>query len=190
MRDKNQIFAWSNAELNLIKTVFSDNEALLYSIRKHMLQFPLTPAERELVRQAMTSEIFKVIKKRLLPDLEGDAPLGQIMDIRNILAQDLKSRMQEDNLFLFSVAEILFDYLGQQLALLEKPDFDAEGEIELLSLRNFKGKQPEQRLIEIKAYLDIVAYVDAQLSHLKTMAGQKDETIEQQTARLSRNSSE
>lgn len=191
MRDKNQQFIFNDAELQLIRVTFADNEALLYSIRKVLLQFPLTSAESALVKQAMTPEVLAVVKKRIYPDLDHDAPLTQIADYRASLTNDLRSKPFEDVEKQIESTMIVMEYLEQQMEALRDIDSKTvrDGSITLADLREMKGKDAEKRYIELRAYLDILGYVDPQLNHLKIIAGYKEESTEHQKDRLTRNSS-
>ncbi len=186
MRDKDQQFVFNEAELRLIKAVFAENDALIYTIRKVLLQFPLTLPEKELIKLQVTPEVYAVIKKRILPDLDPDLPLGQLSDYRTLMTQDLKQRPTEDLVPIIAAREIEIAYLEQQLNVFK--DLEAEGEIKLTDLRKFKDKNAMQLHIELYAYLNLLGYIDPMVNMLKVIAGQKEETPEQQRERMSRNS--
>ena len=181
MRDKDQVFIFNDAELKLIKATFAENDALLYSIRKVLLQFPLTPAEMAYLMQSMTPDVLAVVKKRVFPDLDPESPLGQLADYRTLLTQDLKTKMPDEVEHLLRANEIEREYLAQQMARLENIEIVSDG-IQLASLRD--SKDP----IQLKAYLDILGYVDPMLLYLKSIAGQKEETVQQQKERMKRDS--
>jgi hypothetical protein len=187
-RDKGQVFIFNDAELKLIQVTFADNEALIYSVRKVLLQAPLSPAEKELVKQSMTPEVFAVIKKRLFPDFDYDSPLTQIADYRSIITNDIKSKPFEDSEILLDSLDIEIAYFEQQFERLKDVTLINETVIDLQLLRNTFGKEPRRRHVELRAYLDILGYVDPQLNHLKVIAGTKEETLEQKKNRMSKDS--
>lgn len=189
MRDKGQVFIFNDAELRLIKQTFADNEILLYAVRKVLLQFPLTPAEKEYVKQAMTPEVFAVIKKRIYPDLDPDAPLGQLADYRTLLTQDLKSKSTQDLGPIFDARRIEMAYLDQQFRELQDVHKEHLRGVSLEKLRSLEGKDELEQHVDLMAYLNILGYVDPMLLYLQQIAGEKEETTEQQKERMKRNSS-
>lgn len=188
MRDKNQVFIFNDAELRLIKVTFADNEALIYSIRKILLQFPLTPAEKALVQQAMTPEVFAIVKKRIYPDLDPDAPLTQISDYRAIVTTDLKTKPSDEHQWIVDVMQVCMDYLEGRMQQLQNLDRDEKYDVHLADLRAMNANDAYTKRVYLKAYLDILGYVDPQLNHLRVIAGMKEETPEEQKKRLTRES--
>jgi len=187
MRDKNQVLFFSESELTLIKNVFGDNDELLYAIRNVLLQFPLSKAEQEMIDAQITPEVYAVIKKRIFPYLNPDAPLSQLGDYRSLLTEDLKNKGPEELAPLFAARMLEMRYIEQQLAQLI--GLETVNPIQLNDLRSLEDKDDFTRYVEAKAYLDILGYVDPQLNHLKVIAGTKSESIEKQKDRLTRNSS-
>lgn len=180
---------FSKAELALIKNTFADNDALLYSIRKVLLQFPLSAAERELVKQSITPAVFAVIKKRLLPDLDPDAPITQLGDYRSLLTQDLKTKSTEELTVFFEARNLEMAYLQQQLDILADIDQPIKSPgIQLSELKAMGGKDGYGKHVDLMAYLNLLGYIDPQLYHLKLIAGEKNETPEAQRLRLTRDS--
>lgn len=187
-RDKGQLFIFTDNELQLIKDTFAENEALIYSIRKVLLQFPLTPAEKEMVKLSMTPAVFAVVKKRVFPDIDPDAPLGQIADYRTLLTQDLKTKPLEDVALLMEAMDLELKYLDEQFEVLRDIDGTWTLTIELDDLRDLEGKDAHTRFVDLKAYLDIIGYVDPMLMHLMNIAGQKTETVQGAKDRMKRDS--
>lgn len=187
-RDKGQFLIFNEAELGLIKQTFADNDALIYSIRKVLLQFPMTLPEKELVKQSVSPAVYAVLKKRIWPDIDPDAPLSQIADYRSILTNDVRSRSEEDLGIIFDAHEIETDYLTQQFEQLRDVDIEVDKPIKLAQLREIKGKATRERIVETRAYLNILGYVDPQLMNIMSLAGMKTETVEETKKRLTRDS--
>lgn len=191
-RDKGQVFVFNEAELKLIQATFADNEALIYSIRKVLLQFPLTAPEKELVKQSMTPEVYAVVKKKIYPEIDPDAPLTQLSDYRSLLTQDLKTKSTADLRVVLKARQTEIDYLHQQMEALKDVDVEQKGGIRLADLRSNLTTSPsliEDTHADLMAYLNLLGYIDPQLQLLKVIAGTKEETIEQKRNRMTKDSS-
>lgn len=186
MPDKNQLFMFSADELSLIKNTFSDNDTLLYTIRKGFLQFPLTDVERGLLTTSLTPGVLRVLRKRILPELSPEYPLGQLPSLLTTLTNDLKSKPLDDMALQFEAKQIELDYLEQQFKALTEA---TEETILLKALGEMKGKSDTQRFVDLTAYLFLLGYIDPMLNFMKVLAGAKDETPEEQNKRLLRDSS-
>lgn len=186
MRDENQVFIYNQAELSLIQKVFSENDVLLYIIRKVLLQFPLTEVEKGLFRMQVTPEVHAVLKKRLLPDIGDEYPIGQLPSILVSLSEQLKAKNVDELEEQFASKELEIDYLEQQFAVLK--DLDAPQPIKLKEMAVLKGKSLEQKFVGISAYLFLLGYIDPMLNMIKVIAGSKDETPEEKLKRLERDS--
>lgn len=185
--DKDQIFIFTKVELGLIKATFADNDELIYAVRNVMLQVPLSPAEQELIKKQITPEVFGVIKKKLLPDFTGDYPLTQIPDFYATLTQDLKNCSVADMHPLFEAKILEKDYLAQQLSVLAGEN-TAEV-IKLAELHKLEDKDQLTRYVHATARNYLLGYIDPMLRDLKIIAGQKEETPEDQAERMTRSSS-
>ena len=188
-RDKDQLFIFSKSELALIKAVFADNDALIYTIRKVLLQFPLTLAEEELIRMSVTEPVYDVLRKRILPLMSPDFPLNQIPNILTTITNDLKVKSIDEMIPLFEAKQLEIDYLEQQFRILKDIDYVQESSISLVGLAELKDKTASRQFVDMTAYLFLLGYIDPSMTMIKVLAGQKDETPEQQEARLSKDSS-
>ena len=186
MPDKDQVFIFNKAELSTIKNTFSENDILLYTIRKVFLQFPLTEVEKGLIRTSVTPEVVHILKKRMLPDLSPEFPLGQIASILTTLTNDLKVKTPEEMEPHFNAKAHEIAYLTQQFNALE--DLDAEQPIKLSDMASL-DKETDEVFVNMTAYLFLLGYIDPMLNFIKSIAGQKDETPEEQEKRLMRDSS-
>lgn len=182
---------FSDAELSLIRNTFGgDGEDFLYLIRNVLLQFPLTAEEKKKLKDVMSSEVYRVVKKKILPSVDPDAPLGQLGDINQSLTSDLKVKDVEQMAPLFAAKKLEIDYLTQQFEYLMDVERDFVPKIVLDELAKIRGYGGDA----VKDYIDTTArnwllgYVDSFLIQLKTIAGQGNETDDQMKARLTRDS--
>ena len=188
MRDPNQQFIFNDEELSLIKNTFANNDTLLYTVRKVLLQFPLTEAERGLIKLSITPEVHNVLKKRILPEISDDFPLSQLPSLLTTLTEQLKVKNVEEMAPLFAAKKLEIEYLKQRLDDLKNVDVIVDRrEIVLDDLCQITT-DAQQTYINIQAYLFILGYIDPMLMFIKSLAGEKEETLEKQKERLTRNS--
>lgn len=191
MVEQNQQFIFNSDELSLIKNTFAENDTLLYTIRKVFLQFELTDVEVGLLKQAVTPEVLHVLRKRILPDLSPDYPLGQIPSLMTTLTQQIQVKDASEMQLQFEAKSLEEAYLRQRFEVLEGLVNDTVSDIEEIDLKELgklEGKGPEQQYTDMTAYLFILGYVDPMLILIKAIAGDKNETIEQQKDRMTRDS--
>lgn len=189
--EKDQIFIYSSTELELIKNTFADNDELLYAVRNVLLQFPLSDAQKTLIKNQVTPAVFAVLKKRILPDIGPEFPLGQIPSLLTTLTDDLKNKSDEDMAVVLESKSLQKAYLEQQFDVLSDIDNAKEPEITIKKLEaslesdlTLTGKRAQ-----LSAFLFILGYIDPMLRFIKSIAGEKSETPEEQKARLKRDSS-
>lgn len=192
MRQPNQVFIFNDEELDLIKRTFAENEPLLYSVRKVLLQFPLTDAEKNLLKLSMTPEVLHVLRKRMLPEISDEFPLGQLPSLLTTLTEQLKVKTVEEMAPLFEAKKLEIDYLTQQFAVLEDINGGVEETIKLADLGNItvtpKAEWSDTNYVRLNAYLFLLGYIDPMLNFIRSIAGEKKETVEQAKKRLERDS--
>lgn len=190
MPEENQQFIFNTEELSLLKNTFAENSPLLYAVRKVFLQFELTDGDKVSLKQAITPEVFACLKKRILPDLSPEYPLGQIPSLLTTLTDQIKVKDENEMSAQFEAKELEQAYLQQCFETLQGvvDDKEVDQTIKLVELGTLEGKDSRQKYIDITAYLFILGYVDPMLGMVKAIAGEKEETPEEQTKRLTRNS--
>lgn len=188
MRQPGQILMFSDVELEVIKKTFANNEDLLFAVRKVLLQGELTEEEKKMIKAFITPEAMGVIRKRILPEIDLESPFGQIGNLLFTLQDHLKVKGVEEMTPLFEAKSVEIHYLNQQLEILADIDGKIIPTVRLKDLATFDGKEPSRLYADITAYNFILGYVDPMLLHLKTMAGQKTETIEEVKKRIQRDS--
>ncbi len=188
MRDKGQIFIFSDSELSLIKAVFAENEELLYAIRKVLLQFTLTKDEKKLVKNAVNSEVYSILKKRIFPSVDNDFPFGQLSDLYQTLTNDLKIKTVDEMKMFLDAKQLEIDYLTQQFGYLKNVEATFKPKIVLDDLMVIKGKTTYQACVDTTARNYLLGFIDPMLLLIKSIAGQKVESIEDTKKRMSRDS--
>lgn len=176
---------FSKAELSLIKTVFADNDDLIYAVRKVLLQFPLTDEEKVAISK-LSPETRAVLRKRILPEYSEDFPLTQVADLYFTLTDDMKRLSVADMEPLFAAKDLESDYLSQQFKVLE--DLETEQPIQIRDMRSLKGKNAYTQMVDLTAHNFLIGYIDSMMNYIRMLAGAKDETPEEQEERLKRDS--
>lgn len=180
MKDKKM--RYSDVELSKIKGLFAENEPLLLALRKFFLQLPLSEEENTTLDIIRKDDLaMSVMRKAFLPIIDGDAPLGQIIDLWMTVSLQGKDSQQVLNEVV--ARDLLIKYLDQQLSLLGG---SKKGKMMLDEMIDFKdGDTAYQKLV---ARNTIVNHVEMQLNSFEVLAGQKNETIEETMARLQKDS--
>lgn len=187
MPDKNQLTIFSKDEMSLLKNTFSNNDTLLYTIRKVFLQFPLTDVEKGLIKTFVTETVYNVLRKRILPVLSPEFPLGQLPSILTTLTQDIRAKDAEMMADQFAAKQLEIDYLEQQFAVLK--DLEALQPIKLADMARIDS-DTEAVFVNITAYLFLLGYIDPSLLMIKALAAEKEETPEETKERMLKDSSQ
>jgi hypothetical protein len=185
---KKRTMRYTDAELDIIKQTFAENDDLLIAIRKHFLQMPLELQEQHMLNKLRENEAaMAVLRKTYLPTLDGNAPISQLIDLW--MTVDLKDKSPEQAYPHLEARELLVTYLNQQLTFLESEEVLGEEEIQFEKLSGAVGKGAEQAYIDLVARNTLVSHNEQQLQMLSILAGRKEETVEETQKRLRRDSS-
>jgi hypothetical protein len=184
---KQQTMRFTDRELSIIKNTFAERLDVLKVVRKVMLQLPMTEAEEVLQIQTFKDkpELMLVVRKAFLPELDGDAPINQLVDLWMTLSIADKSPEQSEP-YIISRG-LLITYIEQQLKVLSK-------ESEVIAIK-FDDLLPadikDQGLTyaRLVARNTMIAHTEQQLTQFSMLAGSKDETPEETIKRLMQNSS-
>jgi hypothetical protein len=181
---KKQQMRFTDNELQLIKNTFADNEDLTRAIRKTFLQMPLDPIDQTALKGYKGKEIKALLRKVFLPTLDPNAPPHQLLDLW--MTVSIKDKTPDQVLPEILSREKLIAYIDQQLL-----DLDGEGmtKIHFTDFTNFEDKTPLECFIDLTVRNTLIAHVEMMLTQLVTLAGQKNETVEETKKRLQQDSS-
>lgn len=185
-RQKDQTMRFSDVELAQLKSMFADNEELLFIIRKIMLQVGLTDDEAKIAKEMITDANLPLLYKVFLPTIDADAPFFQMTDLVLGLNQDIAKSDPVTSFPLIKAKELELEYIAQQLRVLSGEK--VKPKIILSELADLSGKNPEKLFINVTARNYLLSYVDSNVAQMKFLAGMKQETVEETKARLARNS--
>lgn len=168
---------YTDAELNLLKNVFAEDLPLIKILRKVMLQLNMTEAEEVRWRQVFKGDINNVMRKMFLPEIDGDAPISQVIDLW--MTVNLENKLPEEEKSLIGSRKIVIDYIDAQLKVLS-----GEEQENTIKLCETDYSDPTS----LKARNTIIAHVENQLREINGLAGYKSETPEETLKRLQQNS--
>ena len=182
MPAKGQTMRFTDAELSLIKGLFAENEALLYTLRKSLLGFVLDESETAVIK-GLSKEALKLIRKTFLPTIDPASPFFQMTDMAMALNIDMKEKSEEEALPLIIAKAIEIQYMEEAVRKLEGEDITFT-----YNLNDLAVLTDENVFVNITARNYLLSYIDSNCKQLEFLAGKKDETVEQTVARLQKNS--
>ena len=163
---------YTDKEYELMANLFADNEKLLMALRKHFLQGELTESEASLIKGfASKPNAMAILRKTLLPELNPEAPVGQLVDLWiNI---DTKNKLVEDAHLEMRAKDIFVKYLKQQFKELEKEEVTGRY-ITLKDLIYNQDKDSETAFIGLQARNTLLQYIDGLFHFLMRTAVQTE----------------
>ena len=178
---------YSTSELSLIKSTFHANEPILQALRKVFFQVELSDEDKTALKPVTESaEVRALLRKTYYPEIEIDAPVGQLVDlwltvdsqelspaeartalrVRNRLMELIHAGLDrlEDKKLKMTLAQPIPDW---------KPDFEMDD---------------ETLNADFVARNSLITHTEFQIQQLSFLAEKVEETPEQAQARLERNS--
>jgi hypothetical protein len=181
-----QKMRYTDRELSLIQSTFRNNEKLLQLLRKVFLQETLTKEDiNGLDFISNSAELLFLMKKTYAPEIDIEAPLGQVMDLWNTV--DTKEKGEDEVYTALKVRARLIDLIKMGLQRLEKPK--AKGVVSITDYEPDFTEDPEQVYVGFSARNALITHTEFQLLQLQILAGKDEETVEQMKERLLANSS-
>lgn len=173
---KTQTMRISDTELEMLKSTFSDRDELLKTIRNLFLGLSLIDEEKKEIKRTFSSEsLRKLMRKQFLPEIQGDLPIGQCIDLWMTI--DLKDKDEGQILQIIESRKKLVSMIEIALKLLEDIDGEVVKVHEWVSTTGLIARN------------QFISHIDQQLMVIKTLAGVKSETVEETKKRLLQNSS-
>jgi len=176
--DKGQQMRFSKKELEVIKGAFENNDDLLYSLRKHLLQCDIPEDEWVNLKKTVNPELLAVLRKDFLPTINDDVPLQQIAD--PLLLEKIMSLPPEEAAPHIEAALIAKEYTKQQIDELETGD---KGKIVLKKLTPKIGEPTKNCLVSyvnLMARNIIISNTESRLYFLRILANQNNPAIQEE----------
>lgn len=171
----------TDTQLELFKATFATNLEFLKTIRKVFLQLPLEQNEKDSLQYLLkdNTDLLEALRMMFLPELDGDMPLGQNMDLWMTL--DISNRLPEDAHLHLKSRKLLIDMLEAGLSELTDPQESDKYQFKLTD-------DSEEDFINVIARNTFVSHIDQVLNQIKFLAGKKSETVEETKTRLAKDS--
>ena len=177
---------YTDAELSLIKNSFAEKEDLMALFRKFLLDGEMTETETNLLKGFVSSEaVIAVLEKAIRPTLDKMAPAFQTVDLFSAL--DMQPTPHDHAVLQIKARHKMYEYLGQRFDILRGKKVE-----KLIHFDNLVNILPdkEETYVNFIARNVMLSHIDTQLfNSLMIIAGEKDETAEQQKKRLQQDSS-
>lgn len=185
-KEEKRINRFDDKELSIIKNTFRDNEDALKLLRKIFLQLPLSALDEAVYINTFKGkeDLMKILRKTYLPQLDGDAPFSQVIDLW--MTVDLKEKNLEEAMLIFKSRQLLIEYVEQQLNKIE--NFDTDEAIKLSDMIAFQDKMPDSAFIDLITRNTIIWHTEQQILMYNLMASQVEEdeaTIKEKNAKNS-----
>lgn len=181
---KEQTMRFDDKELGLIKETFKDNLPILKAIRKVFLQIPLTEREDVELRKSMRGDVMKIMRKSFLPEVDGNAPINQVIDLWMTIKIDDKTPEEAEPFI--TARGMVIEYINQQLEALGG---NGKEEIKFSSFLEMTGVSPKYQYINLITRNTVVFHVESQINDINILANEKDETKEEAKKRQKKDSS-
>lgn len=176
-----QTMRFSEDELDIMRNSLKDNDLLLKIVRKRLLQMDLEETDQALLLKLMPegSQLFNLIKKTVHPELDGDAPFFQMVDLQT--NADVKDKPLEIACVNILAREIMAEYLTEVFDKFHSHEVSFKNKFkELTSDVYNKLKDNEQELCaSFLARNTLVSHIDFQLNQLLILANTKKVTQEE-----------
>lgn len=182
MRQKDQKLRYSDTELALMKSVFAGDDTNLYAVRKHMLGLPMTEGETKAVK-GFNKDVKALLGKVFMPQIDGDAPLFQLVDMQMALREEIKGKSKEE-------AQPIIEAKRLEMAFIEQRIQSLHGNVptDPILLEELADFSYDDAFIRIQARNYLLSYVDSFINELRVLAGQREDTVEETLKKLNKDS--
>jgi len=116
-----QRMRYDDVELEMIRSLFTENDDLLIVLRKVFLKAPLSKKDKENLKVISNNpKNIKLLRKTYFPEIDLDAPFGQLIDLW--LSVDKGERGVEESVLALKVRESLMKEIFAGIERLKNPD--------------------------------------------------------------------
>jgi hypothetical protein len=154
------------------------------TLRNLFLGLEVSQDEKRIIKDTFSKkESRRIVRKIVMPEFDTDIPVGMETDYWMSSVDGIKGNTPET---LAPIVASQFKYvemLEKALKLLENPDGDK------VNLKVIKLEDATEMYQQILARNNFVSVIAQAIVRIKVLAGNKNETIEEQAKRLEKNSS-
>lgn len=173
---------YNEKELELLKSVFAENEELLILMRKLFFGVDISEKDKEIIKSTFKNkELIRAVKHKIYGLNDFDTPIGQLSDFWMGAESQVFGQSKETIEQTVKSKEMIFSMFEQAMGLLTDPS----GEKVDISLKSFEEDELQISLIARNLYMKAI---DSGLLQIFLIAGKKEETIEETMKRLTKDS--
>jgi hypothetical protein len=175
---------YNEEEISLIKETFAENDALLQILRKLFYGLELTEGEKKIVKDTFKKDqVVEVLRRKVYGTFNLNTPIGHVSDFWMGVEQQIFGASRDTIYQSIESKKLIKTMFEKGFKLLQNPDgervkLDAEPVIEADPL----GIKMIARNLYLKA-------IETALFTVKTIAGKKEEKLEDTMKRLKQDSS-
>jgi hypothetical protein len=167
-------------EMDVLKKFFKDNDELLLAMRAVMLDLEPTDQQIDLVRSTFADEqLFKAVEYRFLPQLSKEVPIGQVQDIWLGIDQQILGANPQ-------TIEQMVSHNQQSIWLMQGALQCLKSNTGSVVVDKWPTIKDDPLQIGLLARNRFIRAVETQLMTLKTLANQKEQSVENSTKNSSR----
>lgn len=170
-------------EIKLIQSVFNGNESLLKAMRAIAFGLDVSDEERQAVLTAMQDDaLFAVVKRRVLPELDKETPIGQVQDAwlgteGMVFGATPETQQQAIAYKAYSI-ELTEEFLNAIR--------DGVGSIDI----DFDPAEAGEMSVTLLGRNNYIRHIESQLMFLWMIAEMRQETTEEKTIRKNKDSTQ
>ena len=187
-KDTNTVsFKFSDDELSLFKNTFCENNELMRLVSNVFMQLELSDSDKAILTTTFKgkTELLALMRKKLIAELDPNAPLGLNSDIWKEVKID--NALPEFVLLDMQSKLLVLNLLEEGLKRLA--DINYEPTIKMDSLVKFTTiSDPQDVYVNIKARNEFLMHITSQMFNILGLAGKSNETVEAIKKRLQTNS--
>lgn len=175
---------YSNKDIDLIKSIFSENEVLLIMLRKLFFGYELTADEKKIITSNFSNpEAIEVLRRKVYSTDNLETPIGQLSDFWLGVESQIFGASRDTIYQALTSKEMVLDMFKKGFNLLTNPDGEkVDVKVQVLLEADPLGVKIIARNLYMKA-------IETGLHSINIIAGMKTETTEQAVKRLSQDSS-
>lgn len=175
----------SDKELELLKSVFAENDELLETIRDLFFGLEITNDQKDSITSIFKNDdLKKLFIRRFLPEIRKGVPVGQSVDLWT--GVEVIGKNPIEIVQVVTARAKLIEMVKVSLALLDNPNGSV---VDLNFVPRIMGVGTDSDLqVELISRNQFISHVETQLIMIKVISGQKVESVEQAKQRLTNNS--
>lgn len=179
---------YNDRELLLIKSTFAENEDLLKAVRKLMFGAEVSLKEIESIKSAFSDpDVIDAVRHKVYGLNNLETPIGQLSDFWMGAETQIFGASKDQIYQAVAVKEKVLGMFEKAFALLTNPDGE-KVDLKVKSVLNVPVTEIDPLQIDLIARNLFMKAIDSGLFAIMTIAGKKDETLEDVLKRLSKNS--